>query len=717
MKKLLNFRPVLFIAISLCLGIGSTYFFLCNKLVWAILLTSIFVAYNVVYLILFTNKENIKEKLIFVFIFLMIFIIGSQGLTSQIKNYDSADLDGRIFNITAKITQATETEYGKKLILSNAIVQGRVTKELDYKISVNCYGKNELDVGDIVKFKANLFDNNYQYEQKFNVYDIERNIKYHTSISSEDVKVVDNKLTIFENINLFIRNTLKEGLGEKEFSVGYALLTGNSDFMDYDLVKSYRNAGVAHIFAVSGLHIGFLATALTFLFKRMNINKTIKAIIITFALFLFSGVCGFSASSLRASVMTAVALFANSMGKRYDGISAVSLSAILILLVSPTQLMCVGFQLSFMVVLGIIILANPISRFISKKIKFLPKKLSSSLGVVFSAQLFSIPICLYAFGEFSAISVMINLIFIPVVSFIFILTLVAVLFGGIFNIAEIFLLPSNYIFKIINACITAFDYDIFMIGGFTLGGAVIFYYLICAIASGVVGIKKKWRVLTCAIMIIVSVSSIFVVNFVEDNKVSIRVSYMDSISATLISTSEENTLIVSDVEYVFSMAKLSSCATYCGNRLDNVIVMGGYPIDLQVFLSKISSVFEVGQICYYGEKQELMEKICRKSFPKTKFKNFFDGQKLPINQFDYVSLLDGCVITSTIKDNKICVFSALENIQPNLNDLTQSFDLMVCYDRSEVILNKYSPTIGISYKYTNKYPNAQESGNMLFKLN
>ncbi|MBE5737741.1 MAG: ComEC family competence protein [Clostridiales bacterium] len=717
MKKLLNFRPILFIAISLCLGIASTYFYLCDNLVWAIFLSCVFLVSNIIYLILYANKNNLKEKLIFVCVFLMIFIVGSQGLINQISSYDKADLDGRIFNITARISQATESDYGKKLILDNAIVKSYQTKKLDYKISVNCYGENDFDVGDVVQFKANLYDNNYLYEQKFNVYDIEKGIKYHTSVSSEDIKVVDNKLTVFEKINLFIRDNLKKGLGEREFSVGYALLTGNSNFMDYDLVSSYRNAGVAHIFAVSGLHIGFLATVLTFLFKKININKTLKAIIITLILFLFSGVCGFSASSLRASVMTAVSLFAYAIGKRYDGITATSLSAILILLVSPTQLMCVGFQLSFMVVLGIILLANPIARFITKTIKVMPKKLATSIGVVISAQLFSMPISLYAFGEFSIISVIINLIFIPVVSVIFTLTLFAVLIGGLFNIANILLLPSNYIFKFINVCITAFDYDIFMVGGFVFGGAIIGYYLVCVIASGFMNIKHKMRFLTCAIMILVSVSSIFIVNVTERNKVSISVSYVDSLSTTLISTDKENTLIVSDINYVFSMAKLSRCSVYCGDRLDNVIVMGGYPIDLQVFLSKISSVFEVGQVCYYGQKQEVMERICKKSFPKTKISNYFDGQLLPIEQFDFRASLQGCAITSIIRDKKICVLSALEFVKPNLNDLDSSFDIMVCYDRSEVILNKYSPSIGVSYKYTSKYANAQESGNMLFKLN
>ena len=75
---------------------------------------------------------------------------------------------------------------------------------------------------------------------------------------------------------------------------------------------------------------------------------------------------------------------------------------------------------------------------------------------------------------------------------------------------------------------------------------------------------------------------------------------------------------------------------------------------------------------------------------------------MPIKQFDYTSSLQGCAITSIIRDKKMCVLSALEFVKPNLNDLDSSFDIMICSDRSEVILNKYSPSIGISYKYTNK---------------
>ena len=93
--------------------------------------------------------------------------------------------------------------------------------------------------------------------------------------NAENITKLSTDLNLFERINLFMRESLKGGLDSREFPVGYALLTGNSHFMDNDLITSYRDAGVAHIFAVSGLHIGFLASLLIFIFSRIKINRII----------------------------------------------------------------------------------------------------------------------------------------------------------------------------------------------------------------------------------------------------------------------------------------------------------------------------------------------------------------------------------------------------------------------------------------------------------
>ena len=704
----------MFIALSLALGIIVSYFYMQSKLVWSIFFLSIFLISITLFLTLFSTKNSIIRNIIFSIIFLVFFLIGSLGFSTSIDRFERANLGGRNYDVKAKVVDVNFDNSITKLILDDAYIVGNRVGKIHYKISLTVYGENNLEIGNIISFNADLYDNDYIYEDRFNANDVERGIKYNASISADKITIIANKPTIFESINLFFKYSLKYGLGEKEFSVGHALLTGNSSYMDYDLISSYRNAGVAHIFAVSGLHIGFLATVLLFLLKRIKINPYIKAGIITLILLFYSGVCGFSASSLRATIMTSVSLFAFGKGERYDGLSAISLSAIIILLFSPTQLLCVGFQLSFVVVIGIITLSKPIA----KLFKFLPKKLASSIGAVLSAQIFSIPICLYDFGSASLISVIINLIFIPIVSFIFTLTLLGTILGGIFSISNVTLFLSNYAFKVINFCIQLFDYKIFMIGGIVLGGGVICYYLSALVLGGFFNIKKLAKIITASVMALMCVGSVIFVNVRDYNSVKMYITSSDNLSATFISYRDETTLIVSDVNYIYSVSKLNRIVQKSNvNHLDQIVIMSGYNADLQVFLTKITSIYSIENLYYYGEKQEIMENICKASFPKINLQNFLEKTTLPIPYFNFKFDMNGKILVGEILNKKIAILSKLgeENINPTA--LNVNYDIMICLDRADTIFSKCKPRLAISYKYSNIYKNAVKNGNLLIKFN
>lgn len=713
MKKLLNFRPILFVALSLSLGIITTYFYMREKVVWSIFFLSTFIISLFLFLTLFSNNTTRIRNSIFSIIFLIFFLFGGINFSTSLDKFDKANLNGRNYDVRAKIIDVQNDDFITKLVLSDSYIDGNRSGKIYYRISLTVYGENDLEIGNIICFNANLYDNDYVYEDRFNANSIEEKIKYNASISADKITIVGNSLTIFERINLFLKNSLKLGLDKEEFSVGYALLTGNSSYMDYDLISSFREAGVAHIFAVSGLHIGFLAGLLTLLLRKAKTNPYIKSAIIIIVLFLYSGVCGFSASSLRASIMASVSLFAFCKGERYDGLTAISLSAIIILILSPMQLLCVGFQLSFSVVIGIITLSNHIANLF----KFLPNKIASSLGAVLSAQLFSIPICLYAFGKTSLISIIINLLFIPIVSFIFVLTLVGTIIGGLFTISSITLFPSNYILKLVNLCIQAFDYKIFMIGGFVLGGGAICYYLAPLFLSGFFNTKKLTKIIIVPLMILTCCGSVLFVGLRDYNSVKLYVSTSDSLSATFISYRDENTLIISDVNYIYSVSSLKRVASRSNiNHLDNLVIMGGYNSDIQVLLTKITSIYSIDNVLYYGEKQSIMENICKASFPKIKLQNFNDKQTLPISYFNLKFDINGKVLIGEIVGMKTAIFSVLGNQNINSLFLDNSFDIMVCLDRADTILSRYKPKTAISYKYSNIYKNAVKNGNLFVKF-
>lgn len=272
MQKLLNLRPILYIAISLCCGIATAYCFLSGALVWGVFFAVSFLICLCLFLFVFTTSEHEKQNTIFTFILLAFYIIGALNVSAHLVAFDSANLNYDQYFITGKVISKTERDGYVKLILDDVDVVGKNTGKLAYKVGLHVYGETDLDIGDYVNFTEKLQDNSYVFEGRFNMYVVEGGIKYHANVNADQIKIVGHSLNLFERIKLFIRDTLKAGLGEKEFGVGYALLTGESDFMDEDLTSAYRTAGIAHIFAVSGLHIGFLATVLTFIFNKLHVR-------------------------------------------------------------------------------------------------------------------------------------------------------------------------------------------------------------------------------------------------------------------------------------------------------------------------------------------------------------------------------------------------------------------------------------------------------------
>ncbi len=714
MKKLLNFRPLLFISLSLCSGIATAYFILRGFIVWAVLFISVFVCLTGLFLFLFTNKSSRKKNGMFIAVLIAFFLFGAFALNVQITRFSSPELSGGFYTVTGRVGNCYKTSSGNKLTLDGVHVKGGINGKLSYKLSLTVYGESDIDIGDVIVFSSHVYENSYIYEGNFNAYSVEKNIKYSATVSLGDITLVGNFKTVFDQVNVFIRNSLKAGLDEDEFSVGYALLTGDDSYMDYDIISAYRTAGVAHIFAVSGLHIGFLATVLGFIFTKLKTNGYLKAVLITIILFLYSGVCGFSASSLRATIMCAVLLFSSAKGLRYDSLSSISLAGTIILICSPINLMCVGFQLSFGVVLGICLLAKPIAN----KLKFLPEKLASTIAVVVSAQVVAIPISLANFGCFSWISVCVNLIFVPVVSIVYVLTFLTCIIGGIFSISSITLFLSNYIFKFINLCIPFFDNGFFMVGDVIIGGGIIAYYLALIIPCGLFNVGKIVRRITTIALCAVLIATTCFYTVTNQNATKVYVSSNNGVSATLISYPTENTLVVSNAEHIYSATRLIRLANSSGERVvDNLIFMGGYPIDIQVFMTKLRTAFSVKNVYYYGQQNANMEVLVKQSFNVNKIENVQEKENLPINSFNASFELEGRLLLCNANQKKLAIFSILNDVDANFNkvDLSGTY-LMVCYDRASALLSKYSPNVALSYLYSTTYTSAMSNGNIAITL-
>ena len=115
---------------------------------------------------------------------------------------------------------------------------------------------------------------------------------------------------------------------------------------------------MAHIFAVSGLNIGIIYGLMLIPLKKFRVRAAVRVPVVAAALLFYTGVCGFSASPVRAAVMCAALSLSDANGMKYDALNSVSFAALAVMLVNPVYFYQVGFRLSVAATGGLIVLGG-----------------------------------------------------------------------------------------------------------------------------------------------------------------------------------------------------------------------------------------------------------------------------------------------------------------------------------------------------------------------
>jgi len=219
--------------------------------------------------------------------------------------------------------------------------------------------------------------------------------------------------------------------------IAEALVVGYKEDLDKDLLQAYSNTGVVHIIAISGLHLALVYYILMLLISRIPWLKKkiwIQSVFCIACLWIFSLVSGASASVLRSAVMFSFVLAGKSFG--YSGSIANSLacSAFFLLMYNPYFLWDIGFQLSYLAVVGIVALQEPLYRLLFIKYKVL-RYLWKACTVSISAQITTLPFCLYYFHQFPVYFLPANLIAVPLSSAILVVEFFLIAFSWIHPVA------------------------------------------------------------------------------------------------------------------------------------------------------------------------------------------------------------------------------------------------------------------------------------------
>ncbi|MBW9152135.1 ComEC/Rec2 family competence protein [Clostridium estertheticum] len=197
-----------------------------------------------------------------------------------------------------------------------------------------------------------------------------------------------------------LHERFSESLGKEKAALVMGVCFGDSGYIEKVQKEDFKKLGISHVISVSGLHMSIVYKVL-----ETVIGYKI-ALLFSFGYMIFTGG---QSSTIRAFIMIFILKIASKVYKKYDSLSSVSLAAIIILVFRPFYILDIGFMLSFLCVLGIIVFNKKIRKALYK----LPSTLNESFSLSISSQIFSTPYAVVALKTFCLGSILSNLVLLP----------------------------------------------------------------------------------------------------------------------------------------------------------------------------------------------------------------------------------------------------------------------------------------------------------------
>lgn len=205
------------------------------------------------------------------------------------------------------------------------------------------------------------------------------------------------------------------GLEGREFAVGAALILGYTDELDPEIMRAYAGSGALHVLSVSGLHVGIMYVVVAWLLSfldKVKRGNIVKAILLILFLAFYAMITGLSPSVLRASVMFGFIVIAKSFNYHTNIYNTLAVSAIALLIYDPYLVMQVGFQLSYLAVIGIVTFQPLLIDLWAPKTKLMSWVWEITC-VSIAAQIATAPLGFLYFHQFPVYFMISNLIVIP----------------------------------------------------------------------------------------------------------------------------------------------------------------------------------------------------------------------------------------------------------------------------------------------------------------
>lgn len=264
------------------------------------------------------------------------------------------------------------------------------------------YG-DELKIVGKLQTPAEFTD--FSYKDYLARYDI------HSVVYFADIeKLADGKSNWLWQLKDRLKHTLQKSLPEPESGFAQRLFLGERRAMSETVLEDFKKTGTMHIVAISGYHVTIVSSLLLLLTRPLG--RRLSFVLAVSAIFFYAFLTGASASVVRASIMGFLVLFAMQFGRVSNLRNGITITATIMLLFNPLLLRYdIGFQLSFLAVIGIVY----ISPWLGKAFRWLPGVFAfrDSVVITMSAMITTLPLSLYHFGRLALISPLVNFVLLP----------------------------------------------------------------------------------------------------------------------------------------------------------------------------------------------------------------------------------------------------------------------------------------------------------------
>lgn len=359
-------------------------------------------------------------------VFVVIFLFISLGFLNTNNKMLQRDVAWKLGNIEGEgqgsVDKILKTQYGYNVYLKNALINNRecgniiayFQSEPDLKIGNKIYLKGKIQQFEVARNKGN-FDSKKYYLSIGITTKIAVKEYY---VSDDNYDFLRDKLCTLREYVVGMFSKLCDTNGKDKWLYGNkagifsAILMGDKTELDQEIKDLYSLSGIAHILAISGLHISLIGMFLYSLLRKRFSFATSSALTIA-VVTLFAITSGMGIATIRAFVMFILKLIGEILGRKYDYITAISLSALILLADNPFIIINSGFQMSFCAMITITIIWPKVVYLINIK-----SKIANSIVLSLCIGIFMNPVIAYNYFQLPTYSFMLNIIVVPLLGIV-----------------------------------------------------------------------------------------------------------------------------------------------------------------------------------------------------------------------------------------------------------------------------------------------------------